>query len=657
MRACCVATQPASPSAALDGWERALDAERRSFDELCGLALALSPVEPFPFELVLLALSPESVSWVEPLQHLLERRPGVVLAVWVEESLPGTPRHFLPYRRALVAADCVLCSQYSLVRELKSRLGLVAAEVSAPWLGASPRAHLRGGERVAGAGGRPTFSVVATSPGSPLLLLRELGPLAYGWLVLRYRVQFHDPGAPPEAVAQGDVVYLLEPLEDGGALAAHCAESGALLLAPRGYDPARFCFPYTCYGPEPGRAGALLLWLLHDPRSAAFFREHAAHRARQLSDGDCRLQLGRAIQQRFPAVSCAPRADRPALLDQIRHVSGAPDFSYAEHECVVVCLVRNGGEHLPSFLEHYRALGVRRFVFVDNGSDDGSRALLEQQADATVYETSLPHKHYESELRRLIIERHCQGRWCLNVDIDELFDYPGSEQLPLPGLLRYLRQQGASALVAYLVDMFAERNVFGPPRAVDLKSEYPLYDLDGVEKVDYFAPEVANFCDHNQLTEPGVACYFGGIRRKVFGGPERAQFLLTKHPLIFLDGTLKPVVHPHYSNRARLADLTGVLLHYKFTPAFKAKVGESVQSARYVEFAQRQYDEYQRRLAPESELVIKTPGRRPWLGAWELVDQGFLHVSRAYRAHVEERGAVSEPRASLGLAEPGAGHG
>lgn len=657
MRVCCVATRPASPSAALTAWERALAAERRTFEELCGLALALSPAQAFPFDLVLLTLSPESVSWVEPLKSLLERRRGVVLAVWVEEAVPQAPRQLLPYRRALVAADSVICSQFSLVRDLRSRLGLVAVDVSAPWLGASPSAHLRGGERPGPARGRPTFGVVTASVGSKPPLYRELGPVAYAWLRLRYRVQFHAPGADPERVAEDDVVYLREPLEDGGALAAHCAERGALLLAPRDYDPARFCFPYTCYGPEPGRAGALLLWVLDDLRSAAFFREHAAHRARQLGDGDCRLQLYRAIQREMPAVSWASRPGQPALLDHIRHVSGQPAFHYAEHECVVVCLVRNGGEHLPSFLEHYRSLGVRRFVFVDNGSDDGSRALLERQPDATVYETSLPHKHYESELRRLIIERHCGGRWCLNVDIDELFDYPGSEQLPLSGLLRYLRQRGVSAMVAYLLDMFAERNVFGEPRAVDLKSEYPLYDLDDVEKVGYFAPEVATFCDDNQLTEPGIGCYFGGIRRRVFGGPQRAQYLLTKHPLIFLDGTLKPVVHPHYSNRACLADVTGVLRHYKLTPAFKAKATESVQSARYVEFAQRQYDEYERRLAPESALVIQTPGQRPWHGAWALVEQGFLHVSRAYRAHVEERGASSEPRASLSLAESGAGHG
>ncbi|MDF3064827.1 MAG: hypothetical protein K0R38_428 [Polyangiaceae bacterium] len=656
MKACCVTAHPSRPSASLEAWQRALGAAWLGFDELCALALSCSPVEPFSYDLVLLSLSPESVSWVEPLHHLLEHRPGVALAVWVDEALPEAARELASYRRALSAADCVICSQYSRVREVFDKTAIRAADVAAPWLGPTPTAYLSGGARPARRG-RPTFGVVA-APGRPRVnLLRELGAAAYAWLRLRYRLRFHAPTDAPAKIAESELVYLPAPLLDGGALAAHCAESGAILLAPRAYDPARFCFPYTCYGPEPGRAGALVLWLLNDARSAAFFREHAAHRARQLSDGDCRLQLARVIQLAFPRFACPPDAARPALLDHIHHVSGAVDLNYAEHECIVVCLVRNGGEHLPSFLEHYRGLGVRRFVFVDNGSDDGSRAALEREPDVTVYETSLPHKHYENELRRLIIERHCQGRWCLNVDVDELFDYPGSEALPLGSLLGYLRTRGATALVAYLLDMFAERNAFGAARAVDLKSEYPYYDLDDVDKVGYFAPEVANFCDHNELPSPTIGCYFGGIRGRVFGSRERSQFLLTKHPLVFLDGALKPVVHPHYSNRARLADVTGVLLHYKLTPAFKTKVGESVRSARYVEFAQHQYDDYQKRLAPESELLIRTPGRRRYGGAWALVEQGFLHASRGYRAYFEERGAVSEPRASHGFTEPGAKHG
>lgn len=652
MKVCCVHAHP--PSRGLEGWRRALGAELRSFDELCGLAVALSPLEPFPFDLVLVGLSPESLGWVAPLHHLLEHRPGALLVVLVEGPLPGGARELERYQRALSAADLVLTSQYSLTEELERKLGVRSTDVNPPWLEAPPRAYALGPKRAQA--GRPSLAVVSARVTSRWQLARELGMAAYAWLELRYRLSFHAPPTSSAVVVASELVYLPEALEDGGELAAHCAEQGALLLAPRSYEPARFCFPFTSYGPEPGRAGALLLWLLSEPRTAAFFREHAAHRARQLGDGDRRLQLARAIQQHFPRFERSRDAETPSLLDQIHHVSGPRRVEYGKDECIVVCLVRNGGEHLASFLAHYRALGVRHFVFVDNGSDDGSRALLEREPDTTVYESALPHKHYESELRRLIIERHCQRRWCLNVDIDELLDYPGSEQLSLPELLRYLRLQGATALVAYMLDMFARENVFGTPRSVDLKAEYPYYDVADVEKAPYYAKEIANFCDANQLLDPRVGCYFGGIRQRIFGGSDRAQFLLTKHPLVFLDGALRPVVHPHYSNRARVADVTGVLYHYKLTPSFRAKASESVGSQRYVEFAQRQYDEYHRRVGALPSLAIDTPGRTLLRSAWQLVDDQFLQVSPRFVDYLAGHRTSVAGAASLPPDQRGARH-
>lgn len=624
MRACVLTDGLEHESEALRGWQRALDADARRLEEL----------DPeTAYDLVLVPVSARSLRSMPALRE----QGAAVLALWVEERVAADLEEW--FRRAAEVADVVFCSQFQLSSELRARLGVVAVELTPPWFPEPPNAFLRGAN-VRPRRLRPSTAIVGTRRSA----WSELGITAYVATMLRCRVEFHLPSDAPEQIADHDFVYMVEPLLDGGALAAHCAESGALLLAPRSYHPARFCYPFTSYGPEPGRAGGLLLWLFSSSDLAASFREHAAHRARQLSDGDRRLQLARAVQQIFPTIECPADPARPSLLEQIRHVSGPRDFRYEADECALVCLVRNGGEHLESFLEHHRALGVRHFVFIDNDSDDGSRTLLEALPDATVYETSLPHKHYENELRRLIIERHCQRRWCLSVDIDELFDYPESSRLSLAGLLGYLRNQGATAMVGYLLDMFAHENVFGEARAVDLKSEYPFYDTSDVEKVPYLAEEVATFCDGNLLEDPRLSCYFGGIRRRVFGGG-RAEFLLTKHPLFLVDGQLQPCVHPHYVNRARVADVTSVLYHYKLTPSFKAKVSESVAVGRYVELAQRQYDDYQRRIGARGSLVIETPGRRRLHSVDQLVDEGFLQSSPAYRDYVEEHSAARMARA------------
>ena len=43
--------------------------------------------------------------------------------------------------------------------------------------------------------------------------------------------------------------------------------------------------------------------------------------------------------------------------------------------------IRDEAVRLPHFLDHYRALGVSHFLFVDNESSDGTLDLLRDAAD------------------------------------------------------------------------------------------------------------------------------------------------------------------------------------------------------------------------------------------------------------------------------------
>jgi hypothetical protein len=79
------------------------------------------------------------------------------------------------------------------------------------------------------------------------------------------------------------------------------------------------------------------------------------------------------------------------------------------------------------------------------------------------------------------------NRWALIVDIDELFDYPHSDELSLPDVLRYLNEREYTVLVAQLLDMFAD----GPLELVmsgeddDLRLAYPFFDISSIWKTDY----------------------------------------------------------------------------------------------------------------------------------------------------------------------------
>ncbi|KZY31971.1 hypothetical protein A3731_22865 [Roseovarius sp. HI0049] len=74
-------------------------------------------------------------------------------------------------------------------------------------------------------------------------------------------------------------------------------------------------------------------------------------------------------------------------------LSAAPEI--APEDILLVGCLRNEMLRLPAFLEHYRGLGVDRFLLVDNGSGDGSREFLLAQEDVTVFHTS--QSYAESE--------------------------------------------------------------------------------------------------------------------------------------------------------------------------------------------------------------------------------------------------------------------
>jgi len=123
---------------------------------------------------------------------------------------------------------------------------------------------------------------------------------------------------------------------------------------------------------------------------------------------------------------------RPYLLpSKVEHICGPQHVSYSLEEVLVISVVRNGELYVKSFLDHYRSMGVKHFVFLDNGSTDRTVEMLCAHEDVTVLQTNAPYQKYENTMKRYLAERFSPGKWNLCADIDELFDYPFSESLSL----------------------------------------------------------------------------------------------------------------------------------------------------------------------------------------------------------------------------------
>ena len=56
-------------------------------------------------------------------------------------------------------------------------------------------------------------------------------------------------------------------------------------------------------------------------------------------------------------------------------------------------------------------------------------------------------------------DAYARDRWCLSVDVDEAFVYPGCESASLPDFTRHRDEMGAEGVLALMLDMYGERAI------------------------------------------------------------------------------------------------------------------------------------------------------------------------------------------------------
>ena len=320
--------------------------------------------------------------------------------------------------------------------------------------------------------------------------------------------------------------------------------------------------------------------------------------------------------------------DRPKIHRHLQHLSGPLQLEIGPTDAVVIGLMRDSEEHIPSFLEHHFRLGVRHIVLLDNGSVDRTVELASAHPQVTLLQTSLPYKDYKYAFRQYLIDRFCQRGWCLILDIDERFDFPGSDQIALPQLLTYLNRHDYTAVVSHMLDMFPE----GDPAT---------WPKDGTE----FARQ-SNWYNNTDLTQepytPFFGCtpsneainyHWGGLRKTIFGVHPN----LTKHPLIYPAKGVTPVLYSsHFCANARIADVSTVLLHYKFDRKFHEKCLRAVERGNYAG-GSTEYKAYLKALESGEARDLKRPGSRQLARIDQLVEEGFLEETRTYRQFVDQQ--------------------
>jgi len=290
-------------------------------------------------------------------------------------------------------------------------------------------------------------------------------------------------------------------------------------------------------------------------------------------------------------------------------------------DILLFCTLRNEQMRLPSFLQHYRKLGVTHFLIVDNGSDDGTAALLETQKDVSWWRTTASYKasRFGMDWLGYLQLRYGHKHWCVTVDADELLTYAHHDTAPLPVLTDWMAQQGQLAMGALMLDMY-------PKGPVGDQSFEP--DQDPLEALPWF-----DATGYRHTLQPKLRNIWlqGGPRDRMFFAkqPKRAP-TLNKIPLVYWNRRFVYVTSSHQLLPRRLNKAfaqqgcegpTGALLHTKFLPTILEKSME--EKARRQHFANSDlYDGYYDGLIANPDFW--TPESKRFEGWQQLVDLDLI---------------------------------
>jgi glycosyltransferase involved in cell wall biosynthesis len=331
----------------------------------------------------------------------------------------------------------------------------------------------------------------------------------------------------------------------------------------------------------------------------------------------------------LPEPPAAPARVLPRFVREVAEEAAAIRFEPvrllpppAPDAVVLLSVIRNEAAILGDFLDHYRRIGVDRFVVLDNGSTDGTteRLAAEPDVDLRIVRRRFLPPFKQGWINRAIAE-YGHDRWYTYADADEHIVFDGCEdggaEGGLRGLITHATARGLRRVRGMLVDMYAPGPIVGPllgtgHRRAPLAEAFPLFDSDSYRET---------FCKQR-------------ISRQ--GGPRWRRFWrdgiapeLTKYPLFHIrDGEIFD--NPHhlypYGGNFESPCLVGIL-HFKFGEGFLAKIEDALMHEQYFD-GSAEYKHYRRVLAIDPRLGLDYPGSRYYRSPVDLVACGLIERIR-----------------------------
>lgn len=324
-------------------------------------------------------------------------------------------------------------------------------------------------------------------------------------------------------------------------------------------------------------------------------------------------------------------------------------------DCRAFLVCHNEIERLPYALDYHRALGVSRFVIVDNASFDGTPEYLLTQPDCHVFrtESAFGAALGGSDWLNSMLELHGRNSWNLVLDADELFVFPHSDVIDLPRLCTHLDRIGSQGMFAFLIDMYSR----GPIAEADCRRGEPFFDscswfdqtysfqsrfpgrlapwswpgidVIGGPRLRCFYPELRDLSRADYMLRRSVQRLRAWSPARPLAGslPSVLPPMLTKIPLTKGNSGVR-YINKHKTMRIRLAPEMGAILHFKYFSDFHRRVEVGVQKGQYFN-SSSEYTRYLRALNQSPGMSFHYPGSVRYEGPQQLSELGLIRSSPA----------------------------
>ncbi|MBV9756864.1 MAG: glycosyltransferase family 2 protein [Alphaproteobacteria bacterium] len=203
--------------------------------------------------------------------------------------------------------------------------------------------------------------------------------------------------------------------------------------------------------------------------------------------------------------------------------AGGPAMPAGARDLVVVAPCYGDHPTLLAFLDHHRELGVDLFVFLDLSPAGTLAKRLHAHGDCAVWR---PRGEPDAKQALLWLNalrrRYATGRWCLSLEISDLFVFARSETRNIKDLIEFLETEQRDHIYALVVELYGNR----PAEMLQLEAgEHPLALLPYFDVGGYTtAPRLGRF--RNMTVR-------GGMQRRILHreAPRRAP-PLNRLPLV-----------------------------------------------------------------------------------------------------------------------------